>query len=478
MKRRSTREDPLKQKAMIEFSEFLVRDRTYLLEMFMDKVTSEESQEIGSALFYTFDSYDRTKTIQEASLKRLTKICKTSDALDESLRGTDLPITILSRSVQTYGASYLKKTLNPILKKIVSKKQNFEIQSTQDKSNDMKKNLDNLLKATESVFSAIVDSFTSIPFYLKDTVVNTYIELNKVCQVSKEKIVASIIFLRFICPYIVSPMIKDEINKENRRNLILIAKVIQLIANQIISFETNDTMSVTMEFVKEQTPKFSLFCEKLLDVCVKCDHKVVNTRSSKYLEASASCIFTWLSRKSEEIETYIMTQKGLASLEQLQKTMNEVRQRFGSDPASAQDYKKVWQRLQSKLGSRINSSVQSKSSDDVLIFGSSESSFEYDDIDESTNEKIYADEYKIIKVYFEKQKTFCMKVLEQETKFSDLLEWIQDRFNLEEDQPFQIKTSKNKNSSLITDEADYCQYINEQGQSGPFCKEYLLWIEG
>jgi len=268
----------------------------------------------------------------------------------------------------------LKKTLNPILKKIVSKKQNFEIQSTQDKSNDMKKNLDNLLKATESVFSAIVDSFTSIPFYLKDT--------------------------------------------------------------------------------------------------------VVNTRSSKYLEASASCIFTWLSRKSEEIETYIMTQKGLASLEQLQKTMNEVRQRFGSDPASAQDYKKVWQRLQSKLGSRINSSVQSKSSDDVLIFESSESSFEYDDIDESTNEKIYADEYKIIKVYFEKQKTFCMKVLEQETKFSDLLEWIQDRFNLEEDQPFQIKTSKNKNSSLITDEADYCQYINEQGQSGPFCKEYLLWIEG
>ncbi len=84
---------------------------------------------------------------------------------------------------------------------------------------ELHKNLAHLIKATDSVLRAIWKSAEKIPLYaylplhahrfsfVKDSLINLYLELQKVAPIPKEKLVASIFFLRFICPFIVSPKV-------------------------------------------------------------------------------------------------------------------------------------------------------------------------------------------------------------------------------------------------------------------------------
>jgi hypothetical protein len=129
--------------------------------MFFDEVAMDEAIEMGIALCYTFDAFDRVSTLQMAALKRVSMLERTSTAVNDFIRGADLPVTILSRTVHLYGQKYLKTTLNPVLKKILAKRRNLEIHSVQP--DDIQKDVDNLLAGVKAVLNAIWESVESIP---------------------------------------------------------------------------------------------------------------------------------------------------------------------------------------------------------------------------------------------------------------------------------------------------------------------------
>ncbi len=54
----------------------LVKDKSMMLNLFFDHVATEDCLEVGSSLFYTFDTYDRSKILQAVALKQLSKLPK------------------------------------------------------------------------------------------------------------------------------------------------------------------------------------------------------------------------------------------------------------------------------------------------------------------------------------------------------------------------------------------------------------------
>lgn len=82
-------------------------------------------------------------------------------------------------------------------------------------------------------------------------------------------VVGSFLFLRFICPCIVSPenfgLIKEgRVSRDISRGLILVAKILQNVANEVQSFDKEEYLQPTAEFVSKWIREVESFSEKLL----------------------------------------------------------------------------------------------------------------------------------------------------------------------------------------------------------------------
>jgi neurofibromin 1 len=118
------------------------------------------------------------------------------------------------------------------------------------------KNKDNVIRATSLILDAICSStfmapacFRAVCNIILESVKNRFPE-------SKYTAVGSFIFLRFFCPVIVSPesagLVKPGlIDKESRRGLLIIAKVVQNIANNVLFGSKEVYMVVLNDFVTE-----------------------------------------------------------------------------------------------------------------------------------------------------------------------------------------------------------------------------------
>lgn len=125
-------------------------------------------------------------------------------------------------------------------------------------------------KKKKDFLETILKAVHDMPPSLRDFIRRLHEMSEKHFPGSGYRSIGAIYFLRFVCPMIVSPtqyqLVKDakELTPTAQRGLIMIAKVIQSIANESTSFEKEEYMKPLTELVLKNVPSVHTYYEVVL----------------------------------------------------------------------------------------------------------------------------------------------------------------------------------------------------------------------
>ncbi|TQV91339.1 ras GTPase activator [Cordyceps javanica] len=199
---------------------------------------SADIDELTVCLLIVFEQRGRTFELLEALIKE--EIEQTEHAT-EILRRSCVATKMLSLYAKWKGFEYLKGTLRKILDRLMITSQELDLEldpARVSSAEELKKNAAQLQIVAKVFMDDICASAPNIPPSFR-----------KICSIihdavmprfpdAKYTAVGAFIFLRFFCPAIVAPEAEGLVDapppKELRRGLLLIAKVIQNLANNVL----------------------------------------------------------------------------------------------------------------------------------------------------------------------------------------------------------------------------------------------------
>ncbi|KAK3397174.1 putative RasGAP group protein [Sordaria brevicollis] len=245
---------------------FLTTDTT--LAMAMGAVCpSHEVDELTIALLSIYESRGQSFVLLEALIKQ--EIEETENE-SELLRRSCVATKMLSIYAKWKGTGYLKATLQKVLDRLMqtSKDLNLELDPTRVTSpEELQKNALQLEIVANVFIDDICASSAKIPPSFR-----------KICSIiaaavmprfseAKYTAVGAFIFLRFFCPAIVAPEVEGLVatapSKEMRRGLLLIAKVIQNLANNVLFGAKEPFMFPLNDFLTKNIYRVTTFLREI-----------------------------------------------------------------------------------------------------------------------------------------------------------------------------------------------------------------------
>ncbi|KAI0403526.1 GTPase [Xylaria palmicola] len=228
---------------------------------------SNEVEELTVALLNVFESRGRAFELMEALIKQ--EIEDTENEA-EILRRNCVATKMLSVYAKWKGSHYLKGTLQKVVTKLMQTSQdlNLELDPTKLSSEEeLKRNAMQLRVVAKVFIDDICGSAVNIPpsFRKICNIISTAVVPR--FQEAKYTAVGAFIFLRFFCPAIVAPesekLVDEPPSKEMRRGLLLIAKVIQNLANNVLFGAKEPYMNPLNGFLAENIYEVTTFLRQI-----------------------------------------------------------------------------------------------------------------------------------------------------------------------------------------------------------------------
>ncbi|KAK3343967.1 hypothetical protein B0T25DRAFT_584814 [Lasiosphaeria hispida] len=228
---------------------------------------SHEVDELTISLLNIFETRGMSFDLLEALIKQ-----EVEDTENESelLRRTCVATKMLSIYAKWKGAGYLKATLQKVVDRVItaSSDLSLELDPTRVASpEELHKNAVQLQVVAKVFIDDIRASSASIPPSFR-----------KICSIISEAVmprfseakytaVGAFIFLRFFCPAIVAPEVEGLVatapSKDMRRGLLLIAKVIQNLANNVLFGAKEPYMFPLNQFLAQNIYKVTTFLREI-----------------------------------------------------------------------------------------------------------------------------------------------------------------------------------------------------------------------
>jgi len=210
-------------------------------------------------------------------------------------REDSLCTKFLSTYAREKGGTYRRSVLHPVVKKVVNSRTSYEmdpLRITSDKLTPPEENQRKLRKLCQKVLDAIFSRHTDFPLQIISR--HLYTEVNKKFPLDgtgprawspedegiDEELafrrssdwgmayVGTFIFLRFFCPAIVSPNLHGIVDRvptpEAQRGLMLVAKTLQTMANQLRFGEKEAYMKPMNNFIEENQPRLEEYLRHLI----------------------------------------------------------------------------------------------------------------------------------------------------------------------------------------------------------------------
>ncbi|KAI1110131.1 GTPase [Nemania sp. NC0429] len=226
---------------------------------------SGEVEELTVALLNVFECRGLTFKLMEALIKQ--EIEDTENEA-ELLRRNCVATKILSIYARWKGAQYLKVTLQKVVERLTSQDLNLELDPLKLSSpEELQRNAMQLRIVAKVFIDDICASSASIPpsFRKICNIISTAV-LPKFSE-AKYTAVGAFIFLRFFCPAIVAPeserLVNEPPSKDMRRSLLLIAKVIQNLANNVLFGAKEQYMDPLNDFLTENIYDVTTFLREI-----------------------------------------------------------------------------------------------------------------------------------------------------------------------------------------------------------------------
>lgn len=188
------------------------------------------------------------------------------------------------------GAEYVRSVLQPVFTKLAempAEQKTFELDSTKvGPGEDVSKNKQNVVNATELFLNAICVSANEAPRAFREVCHCILTSVRERYPEAKYTALGAFIFLRFFCPAIVSPesegLIKPNvvISRDMKRGHLIVTKVIQNLANNVLFGAKETYMIVLNDFLTGNIYKVTSFLREISmvpdDTELKNDSGIIN----------------------------------------------------------------------------------------------------------------------------------------------------------------------------------------------------------
>uniref|UniRef100_A0A8P4K0N9 Neurofibromin n=1 Tax=Dicentrarchus labrax TaxID=13489 RepID=A0A8P4K0N9_DICLA len=216
-------------------------------------VPGSQWDELARVLVTLFDS---RHLLYQLLWNMFSKEVELADSMQTLFRGNSLASKIMTFCFKVYGAAYLQKLLEPLLRGVITTPDHisFEVDPTRlEQEENLEENQRNLLQITERFFQAIIGSSSEFPPQLRSVCHCLYQVVSQRFPQNSIGAVGSAMFLRFVNPAIVSPYEAGILDKKPlpriERGLKLMSKILQSIANHVL-FTKEEHMRPFNDFVK------------------------------------------------------------------------------------------------------------------------------------------------------------------------------------------------------------------------------------
>ncbi|KAI9323567.1 hypothetical protein BX666DRAFT_2016762 [Dichotomocladium elegans] len=238
-----------------------------------DVCPSSDIDEVANVLLTCFASRNKTLVLLQAVIEK--EVNNTTSESD-LFRKTSIATRLLSVFGKNYGSDYVRSALQPVFQTLSERppeEKTFELDPSKvGPGEDVAKNKQNVVSATEVILNAICGSANDAPRIFREVCQCIFQAVLKRFPEAMYTAIGAFVFLRFFCPAIVAPesegLVKgsQSISREMRRGLLMATKVIQNLANNVLFGGKETYMIMLNDFLTSNIYQVTNFLREISKV--------------------------------------------------------------------------------------------------------------------------------------------------------------------------------------------------------------------
>ncbi|CAL4064864.1 unnamed protein product [Meganyctiphanes norvegica] len=245
-------------------------------------------------------------------------------------RGNSLATKAMEAFMKLVGEKYLMNTLGKVIKRIIEGDLDCEVDPMKiPHITTLQKRQESLLSVVGMTWSRILNSHPFFPLELRECF-KLYREHLTACGKSdlSDNLISASIFLRFLCPAILSPsmfnIIQEYPDETASRNLTLIAKTLQTLANFTQFQGKENFMEFMNEFIETEQPNMKTFLSQISSPTVNNDQRSMEFDGDIDLGKQLSILHSLLSETMSKINKCKSDSTQHQEIEHLQNILEDI----------------------------------------------------------------------------------------------------------------------------------------------------------